>query len=102
MEKGLDPYLPCYPGEAICGDFSRAIPLAVSYELAHDASLIQDDIMDRSPKRRYRKSVYSEFGLNTAILTGDALIFEIFSQIGRLRKTNVSRDRLLYLARDYR
>lgn len=95
--KRIRPIFALLSCEAICGDFSRAIPLAVSYELAHDASLIQDDIMDRSPKRRYRKSVYSEFGLNTAILTSDALIFEIFSQLGRLKKTGLSKDRLFML-----
>lgn len=95
--KRIRPIFALLSCEAICGDFSRAIPLAVSYELAHDASLIQDDIMDRSLKRRYRKSVYSEFGLNTAILTSDALIFEIFTQLGRLKKTGVSKDRLYML-----
>lgn len=92
--KRIRPIFALLSCEAICGDYTRALPVAVAYELAHHSSLIQDDIMDRSPKRRYAKSIYSEFGLNTAILTSDMLIFEIFSLLARYRDYKLSSDRI--------
>src|SRR5690606_32145358 len=42
--------------------------------LFHNFSLIHDDIMDRAPLRRGKKTVHEKWDTNTAILSGDALL----------------------------
>lgn len=51
-----------------------ALKLAVAIELSHTASLIHDDLIDKSDFRRGIKAVHKIFGEEIAILAGDALI----------------------------
>jgi geranylgeranyl pyrophosphate synthase len=44
--KRLRPILAVLVCEAICGNPEPAFPAAMAYELAHSASLIQDDMID--------------------------------------------------------
>ncbi|WP_076459388.1 polyprenyl synthetase family protein [Limosilactobacillus caccae] len=55
----------------------RLIKVAASLEILHMATLIHDDIIDDSPKRRGAVSVQSAFGKDTAVYSGD-LLFTIF------------------------
>ncbi|MGI0078053.1 MAG: polyprenyl synthetase family protein [Nitrososphaerales archaeon] len=63
--------------EAISGDYQPAMPIAVAYELAHAAALVQDDIIDGSPTRRGRKSIVNKYGISNAILTSNMLLFQV-------------------------
>ncbi len=64
---------------AVCGALGGktpdATPGAVAAELVHTASLIHDDILDRSTERRGRQAAHLRFGTNLALLTGDMLYF---------------------------
>jgi geranylgeranyl diphosphate synthase type I len=40
----------------------------------HNHSLLHDDVMDGDLTRRHRRSAWSVFGVNPAILAGDALL----------------------------
>jgi geranylgeranyl diphosphate synthase type I len=51
-----------------------AVAGAVAVELVHNFSLLHDDVMDADLTRRHRPTAWSVFGVNTAILTGDALL----------------------------
>jgi geranylgeranyl diphosphate synthase type I len=51
----------------------EAVPGACAVELVHNFTLLHDDVMDRSPTRRHRPTVWSLFGAESAILAGDAL-----------------------------
>jgi geranylgeranyl diphosphate synthase type I len=44
------------------GDWRQAMPAAVACELAFNAALIHDDIVDEDPSRRGRPAVWSVFG----------------------------------------
>lgn len=55
----------------------KLIKIASSLEVLHMATLIHDDIIDDSPKRRGAVSVQAAFGKDTAVYTGDFL-FTIF------------------------
>jgi geranylgeranyl pyrophosphate synthase len=48
--------------------------LAVSAELYHTASLIHDDIIDKAEFRRGVETVHRKYGLERAIVAGDALV----------------------------
>ncbi len=76
-------------------DFKKAIPAALAVELFHNFSLIHDDIMDAAPLRRGKKTVHEKWDVNTAILSGDAMLIlayrffedyeaQIFQELARL------------------
>jgi geranylgeranyl diphosphate synthase, type I len=46
---------------------------AVAIELIHNFSLIHDDIIDGDAERRHRATVWSAYGIGSAIIAGDAL-----------------------------
>lgn len=92
--KRIRPVLTLLACEAVGGDFRRAVPAAVAYELAHCASLVQDDMIDKSDSRRGLPSVHNEFGLSRAILTSDILIFEIFKKLAGYGRLNLDVKRL--------
>lgn len=50
------------------------IPGAIAVELFHNFTLLHDDIMDNSEQRRNLPTVHKKWGLNTAILSGDAMM----------------------------
>lgn len=63
--------------EVYSGDYRPAVPLGVAYELAHASALVQDDIIDHSEMRRGTKSIGAKYGLTTAILASDLLLFNV-------------------------
>jgi len=65
-------------------DVSCAVPLAAAVELIHTASLIHDDINDRSDTRRGRSTVNSLWGDNLALLAGDFVFVRLLGLLPRL------------------
>lgn len=63
--------------EALGEDYHRAAPVAVAYELAHAAALVQDDMIDESDMRRGEKSIIGKYGTAGAILTSNTLLFQV-------------------------
>jgi geranylgeranyl diphosphate synthase type I len=61
---------------------SYGAPIAVAVELIHTATLIHDDIIDRSSKRRGQETVFKKWGEEAAILAGDLLFSKSFGLIG--------------------
>lgn len=62
-------------------DISRVVPLAAAVELLHTASLIHDDINDRSDMRRGQATVNARWGNSLALLTGDFIFIRLLSLI---------------------
>jgi len=69
--------------EVYSGDYKPAVPLAVAYELAHASALVQDDIIDRSEMRRGTQSIAAKYGLTTAILASDLLLFNVPREVAK-------------------
>jgi len=65
--------------ETLGGDVETAIDFAVGIELVHSASLVVDDIIDRSELRRGTPSAWAEFGYGPAIIASDGLLGEAFA-----------------------
>ena len=59
-----------------------SVLLAASVEFLHNASLVQDDLQDRSEKRRGHPSVWKKFGDAAAIGLTDYLIASSFQVLG--------------------
>lgn len=57
-------------------DIERAIEAAIGIEMFHNFTLIHDDIMDNSLYRRNKPTVHSKWNINTAILSGDAMMIK--------------------------
>jgi geranylgeranyl diphosphate synthase type II len=55
-------------------DFKKSMHAALAVELFHNFSLIHDDIMDNAPLRRGKRTVHEKWDVNTAILSGDAML----------------------------
>jgi geranylgeranyl pyrophosphate synthase len=95
--KRIRPAVALLACEAVSGSYDRAIPVAVAYELAHAASLSQDDIIDESPTRRGSPTTHKRYGTANAILISDVLIFKIFEILGGYGETPLSKQRLASL-----
>lgn len=54
------------------------IPLAASVEMIHTATLLHDDVVDKSQKRRNKFSVNAIWGNSASILVGDFLFSKAF------------------------
>ncbi len=72
-----------------------AVRLATSFEYLHAASLLHDDVIDRSDQRRGRPSANKVFGTAAVILAGDYLharAMELAGELGGVRSlASVSR-----------
>ena len=55
------------------GDEHQVRDAALGIETFHNFTLLHDDLMDRSPLRRGQPTVYTKWGDNTAILSGDTM-----------------------------
>ncbi|MFM1846593.1 MAG: hypothetical protein RL417_67 [Pseudomonadota bacterium] len=60
------------------------IDVAAGIELIHMATLLHDDIIDRSPLRRHQASPFVKYGLESTLLSGDFLLVRAFSLCARL------------------
>ncbi|MXW81974.1 MAG: polyprenyl synthetase family protein [Rhodothermaceae bacterium] len=72
--KRLRPLLLLLSADVFEADLQEASPLALAVELAHNFSLVHDDIMDHADTRRGRKTVHVLWDPDTAILCGDVLL----------------------------
>ena len=71
--KGMRPALTLFSGKLFDYDLTYLLPMAVSVELMHTATLVHDDAIDKASTRRGRTTINSKFGDEIAILMGDFL-----------------------------
>jgi geranylgeranyl diphosphate synthase type I len=72
--KAIRPTMALLASEAVGGGTEVALPAAAAVELAHNFSLIHDDVIDGDETRRHRPTAWSVFGVGAAIVAGDALL----------------------------
>ncbi|UTF54371.1 polyprenyl synthetase family protein [Natronosalvus rutilus] len=77
--KRVRPTVTVLACETVGGEASEAVDFGVGIELVHTASLVVDDIIDRSELRRGTTSAWSELGYGPAIITSDGLLGEAFA-----------------------
>ena len=63
--------------------------LATAIELFHNFTLIHDDIMDQAPLRRGLPTVHTQFGVNTALLSGDVMLIKAYEYVNRISQTHL-------------
>lgn len=84
--KMIRPFLLMLSCDAVGGNSEKIVPLACGIELGHLASLVHDDVIDRGELRRGKISVHEKFGIPSAILSGDVLIFHAFHELAKTAK----------------
>ncbi len=79
--KRLRPILVLIGCELFGADPASALPTALSIELMHNSTLVHDDIMDEAAIRRGQATVHKKYGLNSAVLSGDLMIFKSYNEL---------------------
>jgi geranylgeranyl pyrophosphate synthase len=125
--KGMRPALTLFSGKLFEYDLNHLLPMSVSVELMHTATLVHDDTIDKADTRRGRTTINNKWGDEIAILMGDFLfakagefvsdtqnprVIKLFSQtlgiissgeIGQFRGAyHLHHDRQEYFQRIYR
>ncbi|THD69118.1 polyprenyl synthetase family protein [Robertkochia marina] len=72
--KRLRPTLTLVTADLFGGNHRHALDAALAVEIFHNFSLVHDDIMDDAPLRRGHATVHEKWDVNTAILSGDAML----------------------------
>jgi len=65
-------------------DTKKALPAAAALEYFHNFTLMHDDIMDNADLRRNEPTVYTKFGTNAAILSGDLMLINAYQYFEQL------------------
>jgi geranylgeranyl diphosphate synthase, type II len=81
--KRIRPVLTLLSSHLFDDDFGKALPQAMAVEIFHNFSLMHDDIMDQAPTRRGQTSTHYKYGVNAAILSGDAMLIMSYQYLIR-------------------
>lgn len=79
--KRLRPLLVCLAAGAPPPESEELVRAAVAVELVHGATLVHDDVLDASPLRRGRPTVFAAGGRGVAVATGDLLFSRAFAEL---------------------
>ncbi len=79
--KRLRPLLTLIAADMFGAELDDAANVAMAVELAHNFTLLHDDIMDESPLRRGKPTVYQKFGIDKAILSGDVMYSKAYEYL---------------------
>ncbi|MFI5826980.1 family 2 encapsulin nanocompartment cargo protein polyprenyl transferase [Streptomyces sp. NPDC051578] len=63
------------------GEEEDVVRAAVAVELAHNFTLLHDDIIDKDARRRGRPTAWTVFGIPDALITGDAMMALALKQL---------------------
>ena len=79
--KRIRPFLTLMTGEAFGVGIKDAIGAAMAVEIFHNFTLMHDDIMDSASMRRGKITVHKKWDVNTAILSGDAMLIKAYQSL---------------------
>lgn len=82
--KRLRPAAALLASQVFDKDVNKALPVAMAVEIFHNFSLVHDDIMDEAPLRRGQATVHARWGINTAVLSGDAMFAHAYQHLAEL------------------
>ncbi|MEE6209728.1 polyprenyl synthetase family protein [Salarchaeum sp. III] len=95
--KRVRPTLTLLVCEAMGGDPADALDFGVGIELVHNASLVVDDIIDRSELRRGEPSAWAASGYGPALIASDGLLGEAFALFDDPRAMSAVADAMVEL-----
>ncbi|MDA1004234.1 MAG: polyprenyl synthetase family protein [Chloroflexi bacterium] len=86
--------------ELLGGALAQALPAAAAVELAHNFSLLHDDIEDASETRHGRATLWTFVGVAQAVNAGDGMYTLARTALYRLLDAGVPHDRVLAAMRE--
>lgn len=89
--KRLRPAFAILAGKCCNTSLEKLLPLAVALELIHMASLVHDDVIDNSMKRRGIATVKAKWGDKVSIHTGDYLFAKSLVLIAEYKNPRISK-----------
>lgn len=81
--KRIRPLLCLLGCQLFSDNVQKALPAAMAVEFFHNFSLLHDDVMDNAPLRRGHPTVHAKYGLNAAILSGDAMLVQAYAYLAK-------------------
>jgi geranylgeranyl diphosphate synthase type I len=93
--KRLRPALCMLACESLGGDIASALPVAAGIEIAHNSTLVHDDIEDGDGIRRGKPTVWKKFGTPHATNIGDGMIFKSYESINGSRLPDKKKARII-------
>ena len=96
--KRIRPSVTVLAAEAVGHDHQAVLGNAVAVELVHNASLLVDDIIDRSTLRRGVESGWAAHGHGAALATSDGLTGAAFGQLTSPEATRVLAEAIVELS----
>ncbi|OUW76329.1 MAG: polyprenyl synthetase [Flavobacteriaceae bacterium TMED212] len=79
--KRIRPFLTLMAGEVFGVTVKDAMGAAMAVEVFHNFTLMHDDIMDSAALRRGKTTVHEKWDVNTAILSGDAMLIKAYQAL---------------------
>ena len=76
--KRIRPILTLLSADIFGSNPKASLDAALSVEIFHNFTLVHDDIMDEATLRRGAITVHKKWDLNTAILSGDAMLIQAY------------------------
>ena len=89
--KFIRPLLTLVACGAVGGSINDAEQAAAALELAHNFTLVHDDIMDNDELRRGRETVYKKWNASVGILAGDAILVKAYEALNSVSSRHLSR-----------
>jgi len=80
--KRIRPALMLMACNLYCEEVEKALKPAIGMEIFHNFTLLHDDLMDEADRRRNQLTVHKKWNVNTAILSGDAMLILAYQFIG--------------------
>mgnify|MGYP001814316075 FL=1 len=93
--KRLRPLIVLLAARALGYDGEQQVPAAAIIEFIHTATLLHDDVVDSSSRRRGQDSANTVFGNQASVLVGDFLYsraFQMMVDIGSMRVMQIMAD----------
>ncbi len=79
--KRIRPFLTLMAAQSYGVSVKEAMGAAMSVEVFHNFTLMHDDIMDKAVMRRKKTTVHLKWDVNTAILSGDAMLIRAYQSL---------------------
>tara|TARA_B100001094_G_C18171992_1_gene795671 strand:+ start:1046 stop:1960 length:915 start_codon:yes stop_codon:yes gene_type:complete len=76
--------LGAHSGLALNLEIDDIVAISTSVELLHNASLVHDDLQDKSESRRNKPAIWKKYGNHIAVCTGDLLIASAYAALATL------------------
>ena len=89
--KRVRPQLAIIASQMFGGKDEDVLPAALALEIFHNFTLLHDDVMDHAEVRRGRPTVHIQWNENTAILSGDQMMIEAYTQLSKVPTHTLAR-----------